>query len=417
MIAGGGTPFTFDFSGTGNWQVNNYLVTIDTPNNNTGIQVDGPGALIWSPVINAPGVLNSLSFVNITGGSLIMTTNHPQLNSQPFTINGTFQFAPSPPATQSLSGPISGTGVFQVSAGKVSLSGASSFSGTNLLSGGQLIAKGSENPGASGPLGRSNTITFAGGTLGFSTNNSFDYSPRFDTAPGQQYNIDTAGQTVTFANSLTSSGGTLTKLGAGRLILAGLNSYDGPTAVAAGKLVIQGSAGPGSIDVANGAALGIFENGSPITTVTLSMGTGTILEFNNVTNTTTAALTASTLSTTGTTTININSGALAAGQSYPLVAWTNGPVPVFQLGSLNGGNGNLSVSNNVLYLNAPPALGFTNSANGLQLSWTGNFKLQVQTNDLGGTNWVDYPGSLTSPVTITVDPANTSVFFRLLSIP
>jgi autotransporter-associated beta strand protein len=64
----------------------------------------------------------------------------------------------------------------------------------------------------------------------------------------------------------------------------------------------------------------------------------------------------------------------------------------------------------------PPELKFTQTSSALQFSWTGNFKLQAQTNSLGiglGTNWGDYPGGSSSPVTVPVDPAQGSVFFRL----
>ena len=102
-------------------------------------------------------------------------------------------------------------------------------------------------------------ISFVGGTLGFSSVNTYDYSPRFDTSAGQAYSFDTAGQNVTFTNALTSSGGTLTKLGSGTLTLTGANTYSGLTTVSAGKLVIQGSQGTGGITVANSATLGVTE--------------------------------------------------------------------------------------------------------------------------------------------------------------
>ncbi|HXT12022.1 MAG TPA: hypothetical protein VN873_10710 [Candidatus Angelobacter sp.] len=67
---------------------------------------------------------------------------------------------------QFLSGAFTGSGILQVSAGTLALSGQSSFAGTNLLSGGELVANGNENAGASGPLGEGGFITFAGGVLG-----------------------------------------------------------------------------------------------------------------------------------------------------------------------------------------------------------------------------------------------------------
>ena len=85
----------------------------------------------------------------------------------------------------------------------------------------------------------------------------------------------------------------------------------------------------------------------------------------------------------------------------------------------------LSVSNSELYVvvqNAtitPPTLNFTATGGGssLQFSWAGSYKLQSQTNSLttglGGTGWYDYPGGMSSPVTVTVDPSKGCVFFRL----
>jgi hypothetical protein len=60
------------------------------------------------------------------------------------------------------------------------------------------------------------------------------------------------------------------------------------------------------------------------------------------------------------------------------------------------------------------------SGNTLGFTWTNaNVKLQAQTNaagiQLGDTNWFDYPGGGSSPVNVTIDPANPSVFFRLRS--
>jgi hypothetical protein len=68
-----------------------------------------------------------------------------------------------------------------------------------------------------------------------------------------------------------------------------------------------------------------------------------------------------------------------------------------------------------------PALNFTQSGNSLQFSWDtsfGAFRLQAQTNSLNvgfTTNWGDYPGGGTSPVTVPIGVTNGTVFFRLVS--
>ena len=67
-----------------------------------------------------------------------------------------------------------------------------------------------------------------------------------------------------------------------------------------------------------------------------------------------------------------------------------------------------------------PSLGVSKSGSVLTFSWSATgFKLQAQTNaagiKLGDTNWFDYPGGGSSPVNVTINPANRSVFFRLIS--
>jgi hypothetical protein len=65
----------------------------------------------------------------------------------------------------------------------------------------------------------------------------------------------------------------------------------------------------------------------------------------------------------------------------------------------------------------PPKLNYAAAGTALTFSWTGNFKLQWQTNNLNaglGTNWFDYPGGSTNPVNVGVDSGKGSVFFRLI---
>ena len=79
-----------------------------------------------------------------------------------------------------------------------------------------------------------------------------------------------------------------------------------------------------------------------------------------------------------------------------------------------GGNGQIIVTA-ASGSTTPPTLSVSQSGGVLTFSWTdGTFKLQSQTNSLTtglGTVWFDYPG--TSPVYVTINPANPSVFFRL----
>ena len=129
----------------------------------------------------------------------------------------------------------------KVGTGELTLATSNTFTGGVMLSGGVVNVNATETAGSSGPLGQSGTISFNGGTLQYNTNNVFDYSARFSTAASQAYSIDTAGQTVTLASPLTSSGGTLTKAGAGTLNLSAVNTYSGMTTISGGSLIISGA--------------------------------------------------------------------------------------------------------------------------------------------------------------------------------
>ena len=352
--SGGGVQHTLTFGGAGNWMVNNYLVNANGAANL--ITKNDSGTLTWTGVSVPGSVGNGLIWTPFTlnGGTVVLKSSD-LLSFQNIANNGTLLQYDAPSQSQTLSGVISGTGALKVSSGTLTLSGQNTYTGnTELANNGTLIAGAFENSGTSGPLGVGGTISFTGGALGFSVNNTFDYSSRFSTSANQVYKIDTAGQNVTFATGLSSSGGTLAKIGSGTLTLSGASSYSGLTTVSAGKLVFQGlKSGSGNITVANGTALGVTTTGTQGTPGTLTLGTssGVTLEFNSVSSTTTALLAAGTLSSVGTVTINVNSGMFAVGQSYPLLAWTSGSAPKVSLGSVSGAVGNLTTNGNTIKLN------------------------------------------------------------------
>ena len=426
--AGGGTAYALEFGGAGDWIVNSYLKAENGP---PTILWDGPGTMYWG-LTNAYNAFNPpLGPIAINDGTMILESAGLVASSQAVTSfitnNGALIFNESS-QVEAVSRNILGAGVLQVNSGTLILTGPNTYTGNTVLNGGELIADSAES-GISGPLGVAGTIMFDGGTLGFSVTNVFDYSGRFATTPGQAYSIDTGGLNVAFTNAtgLSSSGGTLGKLGAGTLTLAAASTYSGATTVTAGKLVFQGpKAGDGDIRVADGAALGTTATSSQITPGTLTLGTasGVTLEFNNLNSTTIAPLAAGTLAANAVVTFNFNSGLLSPGQSYPLLTWTNGSPPAINVGIVNGGSGYFSTNGNSIQFNVPsisgPTLTFALSANGMQFTWTGNFKLQAQTNNLAaglGTNWFDYPGGATSGIVVPVGVGNGAVFFRLAQGP
>ena len=378
--AGGGSAYVLDFGGTGNWVINNYLRPGD--GGPTTIILEGPGNLIWSAsgqrdnAPTGPVIINGGTMI-LKGSGLVPTEIYVPVGNNTIVNNGTLLEFDAPAQSDNISRVISGTGLLQVNNGTWTFSGQNTFTGNISLSGGELIAGVVENAGTSGPLGVGGTISFTGGTLGFSAFNAFDYSSRFSTAAGQSYRIDTSGQSLTLATGLGGSGSTLTKAGAGMLTLSGTSSYSGATTISGGELVFQGTkTGSGNFSVADGAALGVNVTGTQVTPGTLALGTtaDTTLEFFGVNNTDTAPLAPDILSSVGTVTVNINSGTFAVGQSYPLLSWTSGSVPAVSLGYVSGALGFLSTNGNAIKFNVTA----------VTFAWTG----------VNSGNWTD-PGNWT----------------------
>lgn len=183
-------------------------------------------------------------------------------------------------ASTTFSGVISGTGMVAHGLGSPS---TLTLTGTNTYTGGTWLGSGTLTLGSSGAIGTTGTINFSGGTLKYTTDNTIDYSARFSTANSQTWRIDTNGQLVTFASNLTSNGGSLSKLGDGKLTLSGSNSYTSGTFVSGGTLsgnTITNSGtssafgGGSSFSISNGATLQFTGSTTTDTNRTISLGTG-----------------------------------------------------------------------------------------------------------------------------------------------
>ena len=101
----------------------------------------------------------------------------------------------------------------------------------------------------------------------FSSSNTTDISSIFSNSANQNYKIDTNGQSVTLASTLTSSGGTFEKKGTGTLTLSGNNTYDGDTTISAGTL----KAGRVSSGTIGTPTAGPFGTGSLINNSTIDV--------------------------------------------------------------------------------------------------------------------------------------------------
>ena len=147
---------------------------------------------------------------------------------------GTLKFAQNSngaSATSTYNGTLSGAGdLVKTGTGTLSLGGDNSYSGGTTLVAGALSLN------SANAIGTSGTISFGGGTLQATANNTTDYSSRFSNANGQKYSVDSNGETLTLASNLTSSGGSFAKVGSGTATLTGANTFTSGT-VGAGVLI------------------------------------------------------------------------------------------------------------------------------------------------------------------------------------
>jgi autotransporter-associated beta strand protein len=240
----GGSAVNVIFGATGAAQQANVTAGLSdmnlgsiTFNDSAAVTIAGASSIITLNSTSGTAATTSGALAPVTAGSAISVTSFANATN---TISANLALGANQtwnvPSGKTLvvSGFVTGAGSLTLAdAGTVTLSGANSYSGGTNLNGGTL------NLGSAGALGSTGTISFGGGTLRHSASNTTDYSGRFSTAASQAYNIDTNGQSVTWATALTSSGGTLTKSGAGTLTLSGTNSYSGGTIINAGQVNIS----------------------------------------------------------------------------------------------------------------------------------------------------------------------------------
>ncbi len=223
-----------------------------TASNQINLNLSSIVPLVWNPTIatanwTAAGnwSLNAVSGktyteINIMGAAVlfddsltpvgpnIMVTNNSVLSPNNVVVNNTTHNY----TLLGSGGIANNAGLTKSGAGYLTNSLANTYFGNTVLNAGVMVLNNATALGYGGP------ISFNGGTLQFSANNKVDYSSRFKSGANQAYSLNTGGQTVTLAKGLASSGGTLTKLGTGTLILSGTSSYTGATTNAAGTLKI-----------------------------------------------------------------------------------------------------------------------------------------------------------------------------------
>jgi autotransporter-associated beta strand protein len=269
--------------------------------------------------------------------------------------------------------------------------------------------------------------------------------------------IDTAVFDTSVAGDVIGDGG-WTKAGAGTLVLESVNNTNsGSLLINGGTLILSNSAVlvNTNISIAGGARFdvaGVFSTFTLTSGQSLGNSSSTALLNGNVdatqggldlayaSGTPAMSLANGALTLAATTPVTVkNTGAPLANGSYKLIAAGSGgsvlgtapaTVTVTGNGLGSGGSAVLSITGNELFLEVtgavtvnttPTSLVSSVSSGNLNLSWptdhTG-WRLEVQTNSLGvglATNWATWPDSAsTNAVSIPINPANPTMFFRLV---
>jgi autotransporter-associated beta strand protein len=302
-------------------------------------------------------------------------------------------------ATNTLTGPV------VLSGGNIQLNSASLTNASSVaINAGALIVATS----AANAIG--GNISFGGGNLQFNNAPGSDYSPQFSTAANQPYRIS-VGSTheAAFNSNLASTGGTLTKLGTGTLILNAANSYSGGTTLTAGTLRFGNASalGSGPLAITGNTTLQAGLAATLANAVSIATGVTGTLDTNGHNTTLGGILTGSgNLTKTGSGTLNISGGALnntlsgsISVNSGTLVNDNVNPSPGIQ--SFANMNGNITVASGATF-NFSQSFTAENLDNNITLSGTG-------TAGLGALNlWRN--ATATGAITLAADATISHTF-------
>lgn len=276
------------------------------------------------------------------------------------------------------------------------------------------------------------------------------YATTFDVASGATNGIDLYVPAVLFHSYYDYANfGTLIKTGPGTMELTAANQYQGPTTISGGTLLVNNTSGSGTgssgvtvqsggtlagngiitgdITVQNGGTLAPGYGIGTLTVKNLTLGGNALMEINKSLSPSNSLVAASgTLAYGGTLTVTNVGPNISLGDRFVLFNTVgSGNFDNVVLPPLHGGLGwvnNLTVDGSISVVQAfnpnPTNITFQASGGNLTLNWPGDhtgWQLQVQTNNLTSTNWVDVSGSTSvDQWVVPIDPANAAVFYRLI---
>jgi YVTN family beta-propeller protein/autotransporter-associated beta strand protein len=202
------------------------------------LQAGSAGGFVGNTAYTVNGGTLDLNNFNLTMSSLNGAGGVVHLGSAALTLDNS--------GSDNYSGIIQGTGsLTKIGPGTQILSGANTYTG------GTTVLAGTLEAGSAGGFVGSTAYTVNGGTLDL---NNFNLTMSSLNGAGGVVNLGSAGLTVHNSDTNIYAGiiqgtGSLTKIGAGALILSGDNTYSGGTLLTAGTLVVNNAQALGLGDV------------------------------------------------------------------------------------------------------------------------------------------------------------------------
>ena len=324
--------------------------------------------------------------------------------------------------------------------------------GTVNLNGGTIATKSVYLAGIGYSTG---TLNFNGGTLKAAANTiNFMHDLTLANVQTNGAVLDDGGFAIGIPQVLVSDpagDGGLTKLGSGTLTLSGVNTYTNTTTVSNGTLLVSGTIA-GNATVKAGATLGgnggsiggsvtiktngTFALGASVGTLTIgntltfNSGSAGVFKLNrSLTPSNDLATVNGTITANGSLTVTNQGPALASGDSFRLfshaVSGSFSPVILPNLPPGSSWTNRLAIDGSIAVVTSvntnPTNITATVSGNNLTLMWPADhtgWRLQSQTNLLSvgiATNWFNVAGATTTnQVVIPINPANPTVFYRMV---
>jgi fibronectin-binding autotransporter adhesin len=318
--------------------------------------------LVVSGVISGTGTV-----LTKTGAGTLNLTNGANTLNGGITVSGGTLNASGGGGKTSL-----GTGVATINIGAtLNALGADAFGyggggpGTYFINGGTVT----DVSGTSAYRITLTNLNFTGGTLAASSSNAGDVSGNYSLGGGSivtnaasttasitggKVSLQAAGNTFNVAAGTTPNGvdlsvssnlinysgnttNTLTKSGAGYMLLSGANTYTGATSVTAGTFAVSGTMGATAITTSGTGTLALLNTGA-VTASTVTLGGGTLALRSDTNNASFTTANSNTFSLTGSSTINVDQ--LSTGTNNTLALGTIAvPNTSADILTISGGHG------------------------------------------------------------------------------